>query len=33
MAQMRVTHLEDKVRADHDGVCGIWWSFVLIFKN
>jgi hypothetical protein len=29
----RVTHLEDKVRAGHDGVCGIWRMFILVFKS
>ena len=28
-----MTHLEYKVRADYDGVCDIYWEFILLFKS
>ena len=30
--RMRMTYSEDKVRADHDWVCGIWRASILVFK-
>ena len=29
----RVSHLEDKVCADHDGVFAIWRACILLFKS